>query len=147
MAFLLRKFSLNFKIIKSPPGKLREGVNEGGIFTAKKKKETYPHFRLLKYKEGPKKNKHRHPKIILEKENDTYHYMGMTESSKRGRHKNIPLSQNPKRGDSRQAYVRKEYLVRPTDDFLDILYDYKLSDADKASVLAHAAKLKQKKKK
>ena len=110
-------------------------------------KETYPHFRFLKYKEGPKNNRHRHPKIILEKENDTYHYMGMTESPKRGRHKNIPLLQNPKRGDSRPAYVRKEYLIRSTEDFFGILYDYKLSDADKASILAHAAKLKQKKKK
>ena len=109
--------------------------------------EAYPHFRLLKHKEGPKNNRRRHPKIILEKENGVYHYMGMTESPKRGNHKNIPLSQNPKRGDFRPAYVRKEYLTRSTEDFFGILYDYKLSDADKASVLAHAAKLKQKKKK
>ena len=117
------------------------------IHISRKKKETYPHFRLLKHKEGPTENRKRHPKIILEKEGNTFHYMGMTESAKRGRHKNIPLSKNPKRGDSRPAYVRKEYLKRPTDDFFDILHDYKLSDADKASVLEHARKLKQKKKK
>ena len=110
-------------------------------------KETYPHFRLLKYKEGPMHNKRRHPKIILEKENDTYYYMGMTESAKRGKHANILLLRNPKRGDARPAYVRKEYLKRPIEDFYGILRNYRLSDEDKACVLEHAEKLKQKKKK
>lgn len=77
-------------------------------------KETYPHFRFLKYKEGPAHNRRRHPKIILEKENDTYRYMGMTESNKRGRHANIPLLHNPKKGDTRPAYfpmkIRRAYL-------------------------------------
>ena len=112
-----------------------------------KAKEKYPHFRFLKYKEGPSNNKKRHPKLILERENDTYHYMGMTESAKRGRHANIKLSKNPKRGDSRPAYIRKEYLIRPTEDFYEVRKDYKLSSKDLPLVLSEAEKLKKKKKK
>ena len=108
---------------------------------------TYPHFRFLKYKEGPPSKKRKHPKLILEKENDTYHYMGMTESAKRGRHKNIELTKNPKRGDTRPAYIRKEYLIRPIEDFFGIRKDYTLSSVDKARVLSEAQKLKAKKKK
>ena len=111
------------------------------------KKEVFPHFRFLKYKEGPKGNKRRHPKIILQKEEDTYHYMGMTESPKRGRHTNIQLSRNPKAGDSRPAYVRREYLIRPTQDFLDVRHDYVLSAADEALILHEAKSLREKKKK
>ncbi len=110
-------------------------------------KVEYPHFRFLKYKEGPKGNKRRHPKIILRKEEDTYHYMGMTESPKRGRHRNIPLSQNPKAFDSRPAYVRREYLIRPTQDFLGVRRDYVLSAADEALILHEAEALRKKKKK
>ena len=113
----------------------------------KKTKEKFPHFRFLKYKEGPPSNKQKHPKLILEKENDTYHYMGMTESPKRGRHKNIELTRNPKRGDSRRAYIRKEYLIRPTKDFYGVRDDYFLSEADKTRILSEARKLKAKKKK
>lgn len=107
----------------------------------------YPHFRFLKYKEGPPSKKRKHPKLILEKENDTYHYMGMTESAKRGRHKNIELSKNPKCGDTRLAYIRKEYLIRPTKDFHGIRKDYSLSSEDEVRVLSEARKLKAKKKK
>ena len=111
------------------------------------KKEKYPHFRFLKYKEGPLNKKRKHPKLILEKENDTYHYMGMTESAKRGRHKNIELTRNPKRGDIRPAYIRKEYLIRSTKDFHGIRKDYSLSSVDKVRILDEARKLKAKKKK
>ena len=112
-----------------------------------KQKETYPHFRFLKYKEGPSSKKHKHPKLILEKENDTYHYMGMTESDKRGHHKNIELTKNPKHGDTRPAYIRREYLIRPTEDFHGIRKDYSLASIDKVRILSEAKKLKPKKKK
>ena len=109
--------------------------------------ETYPHFRFLRYKEGPPSKKRKHPKLILEKENNTYHYMGMSESAKRGRHKNIELTKNPKQGDTRPAYIRKEYLIRPTKDFYGIRKDYSLSSVDEVRVLSEAQKLKAKKKK
>ena len=114
---------------------------------SKKTKEKFPHFRFLKYKEGPKNNKRKHPKLILEREDDKYHYMGMTESAKRGRHANIKLSRNPKRNDTRPAYIRREYLIRPTEDFEGVRNDYKLSYTDKALILSEAQKLKAKKKK
>ena len=112
-----------------------------------KQKEVYPHFRFLKYKEGPPNNKRRHPKLILEKENDTFHYMGMTESRKRGKHTNIPLSKNPLKGDSRPAYIRKEYLIRSKKDFGGIRSDYVLSLDDRETILKEAQRLKAKKKK
>ena len=112
-----------------------------------KTKEKYPHFRFLKYKEGPKGKKKKHPKLILEREKSNYHYMGMTESAKRGRHANIPLSKNPKQNDNRPAYIRREYLIRPASDFEEIRKDYKLDPLDKLLVLTEAKKLKTKKKK
>lgn len=112
-----------------------------------KAKEKYPHFRFLKYKEGPQGNKRKHPKLILEREDNTYHYMGMTESPKRGRHANIKLSQNPKRGDERPAYIRREYLIRPTKDFQEERKDYRLAPEDYPRVMKEAEKLRAKKKK
>jgi hypothetical protein len=43
--------------------------------------------------------------------------------------------------------IRKEYLIRPIEDFFGIRKDYSLSSADKARVLSEAQKLKAKKKK
>ena len=73
--------------------------------------------------------------------------MGMTESAKRGRHANIKLSKNPKRGDTRPAYIRREYLIRPTEDFHGERKDYKLSSEDLPFVMQESRKLKAKKKK
>ena len=110
-----------------------------------KTKVTYPHFRRLKYKEGPRKKKKRHPKLILSRHGNTYDYMGLTEEAKRGHHKNIPLERNPKPNDPRAAYVRTELLNRPVEDFEEILRDYHLSKNDKKKILEYVSKLKKKK--
>ena len=106
---------------------------------------TYPHFRKLNIYEGPAGNKQKHPKIIIERENDKYSYMGLTESPKRGHHSNLPLNKNPRRGDSRPAYVRKEVLLRSVYDFDEILSNYSLSNIDRLNVLNEYNKLKKKK--
>ena len=73
--------------------------------------------------------------------------MGLTESPKRGNHKNLPLSQNPQKGRKGSAYIRTELRYDSVEHFGKILTDYHLSQEDKRKVLEYAAKLKQKKKK
>lgn len=110
-------------------------------------KETYPHFRRYKFEEGGQKKKAKHPKLIVDKEQNQYGFMGLTESSKRGHHHNLPLSQNPQKGRTAPAYIRTELRYDSVEHFGEILTDYRLSKEDKRKVLEYAAKLKQKKKK
>ena len=105
---------------------------------------TYPHFRRYKQEEGDSNKKVRHPKVIMRKENDTYDFIGLTESSKRGHHKNILLSKNPEKGNSSPAYFRDEVRNLPTERFSEPLRNYKLSDKD--TKLAWSIYQKRKKK-
>lgn len=54
--------------------------------------------------------------------------MGLTESEKKGRHKNIELIPNPKAGDTRRAFVRKELRSDNQKQFSEILSNYDLSE-------------------
>lgn len=109
----------------------------GGVSISTKKKrappvkETYPHFRRYKQEEGGAKKKARHPKVIMSKKDDTYDFIGLTESPKRGHHKNIPLSKNPQKGNSSPSYFRDEVRNLPTGRFSEPLKGYKLSAKDK----------------
>lgn len=97
--------------------------------------------------EGGKKKKAKHPKLIVERSGNQYGFMGLTESSKRGHHSNIPLSKNPQKGKSKKmAYIRKELRYDKTDNFSEILSDYKLTSKDQKTILDFVKKLKQKKK-
>ena len=82
-------------------------------FTKGKTKETYPHFRRYKQKEGIQTNKKRHPKLIMAKSNDKYEFIGLTEAEKRGHHKNVPLKKNPERNNNNQSYLRNELREPP----------------------------------
>ena len=90
---------------------------------AKKKTETYPHFRRYKFEEGGKKKKAKHPKLIVEKAKDQYGFMGLTKSPKRGNHKNLLLSQNPQKGKTHDAYIRGELRYDSAKHFGDLLTD------------------------
>ena len=70
--------------------------------------------------------------MIVDETNDEFGFMGLTESSKRGRHKNIPLSQNPKEYDKKSA-------------FKETLKDYKLSENDISKIMKYIEKHKKKK--
>lgn len=109
--------------------------------------ETYPHFRRYKFDEGGKTKKAKHPKLVVEKQGNDYGFMGLTESSKRGHHNNLPLKKNPQRGKTSPSYLRKELRYDSTEHFGDILENYNLSSEDKQSVLTYVEQLKQKKKK
>ena len=87
-------------------------------------------FRRYKKKEG--KSRKRHPKLIVDEDSKMYGYLGLTENEKKGKHhRNIPLSQNPKKGDRRPAYLRKQIAYDIKDNFGEILKDYNLSKKDR----------------
>lgn len=100
-------------------------------------------FRRYKKKEGGKKVKH--PKLIVEENETEYGFMGFTEDSKSGHHKNIKLTTNPKKGDTRPAYIRKELRYDITDNFYDVLENYNLSEKDKQAIIEYLNKHKKKK--
>lgn len=100
-------------------------------------------FRRYKKKEGKKKVKH--PKLIVEENETEYGFMGFTEESKSGHHKNIELTQNPKKGDTRPAYIRKELRYDITENFSEVLEDYNLSEEDKKVIIEYLNKRKKKK--
>ena len=105
---------------------------------------TYPHFRRYKQEEGGSDKRARHPKVIMRKKNDTYDFIGLTESSKRGHHKNIPLFKNPEKGNSSPAYFRDEVRNLPTERFSEPLKNYKLSAKDKKQAWSIYEKRKKK---
>ena len=102
-------------------------------------------FRRYKVIEGGASSKARHPKLIVSQEQKQVGFMGLTESKKRGHHKNIELDINPKKGDTRKAYLRKEIRYDDIEKFGDILNDYNLSESDKRKVIEYIKKLKKKK--
>lgn len=102
-------------------------------------------FRRYKRLEGGKNKKKKHPKLIVEQEKNTVGFMGLTEESKSGHHKNIELKENPKTGDSRKAYIRKELRHDTIDNFGEILDKYHLSETDKKEIIKFIEKRKKKK--
>lgn len=102
-------------------------------------------FRRFKKSEGGKSKKAKHPKLIVEKKSETVGYMGLTESPKRGHHKNIELDVNPQKGKTGKAYIRKEIRYADLNNFGKILSDYNLSEQDKKKVIEYIKKLQKKK--
>lgn len=96
-------------------------------------------FRRYKKKEGDSKK--RHPKLIVDENKTSYGYMGLTESKLRGKHHyNIPLTYNPKIGDKRKAYLRKQIDYDVKRNFGEVLKDYKLSKKDKDFIVNYVNK-------
>lgn len=96
-------------------------------------------FRRYKKKEG--KSKKRHPKLIVDENSSSYGYMGLTEHDKKGKHhNNIPLTKNPKKHDTRDAYLRKKINYDTKDNFGDVLKDYKLSNEDRKYIAEYVNK-------
>lgn len=102
-------------------------------------------FRRYKKPEGKIGAKAKHPKLIVEEIDNEYSFMGLTKSEKSGHHKNIALEKNPKKGDKRKAYLRKELRHDKTSNFGDILENYNLSEVDKEKVIEYIKKIKKKK--
>ena len=109
-----------------------------------KNKNEYPfHFRRYKKEEGGDKKRAKHPKLIVDESRNEFVFMGLTESPKRGHHKNIPLSKNPRKGDQRTAYIRDEVRRDSKSFFGGRLSDYRLSRRDEKMITEHLAKKKK----
>lgn len=130
---------------KTAPANKQSTANPSKKSQPKKGKTGLFKFRRFKKLEGGKSKKARHPKLIVEEKNETVGYMGLTESPKRGHHKNIELEVNPQKGNSNTAYIRKEIRYTDLSNFGRILEDYNLSEQDKKKVIEYIEKLKKKK--
>lgn len=111
----------------------------------KKAKTSLFKFRRYKKEEGGKIKKAKHPKLIVDEKKDNYGFMGLTESPKRGHHKNLELSKNPQKGETNKAYLRDEVRYDNKQNFGKILEDYNLSEEDKIAVLNYLKRRKKKK--
>ena len=69
--------------------------------------------------------------------------MGLTESEKRGHHKNIPLKKNPQKGKKEKSYLRDELRYDDKKYFGEILSDYHLSDEDIQTVMKYLERKKK----
>ena len=102
-------------------------------------------FRKYKKVEGGKNKKGKHPKLIVDENKTQFGFMGLTESRKRGHHKNIELSKNPEKGNFNPAYIRKELRYDDKENFYERLKNYNLSEKDKQLILKYLEKSKKKK--
>lgn len=102
-------------------------------------------FRRYKKTEGGKIKKGKHPKLIVDETSADYGFMGLTESPKRGHHKNIELSKNPQKGNTRKSYIRTELRYDNKNNFSEILKSYNLSMQDKEAILKFIERRKKKK--
>lgn len=100
-------------------------------------------FRRYKKKEGEKNV--RHPKLIVDENDNEYGYMGLTSSKKNGKHYNIPLVHNPQKGKKNKSYVRKSINYDLKNKFSKILDDFNLSEEDKRFIIDYVNKHKKKK--
>ena len=132
---------VNKKATKKPPEKAAKNSK------VKNLEEESSLFKFRRYKklEGGKGKKAKHPKLIVEKTETEYGFMGMTEEAKSGHHKNMPIK-NPKKGDKRKSYLRKELRYDIQENFEEILKNYKLSEKDKKAVIEFIEKKRKKKK-
>lgn len=102
-----------------------------------KSKNSLFKFRRYKKIEGGKK-------LIVEETKQEYGFMGLTESPKRGHHKNIELTKNPQKGNTAKSYIRDELRYDDKSNFGDILSDYNLDKKDMAKILKYLEKRKKK---
>lgn len=75
--------------------------------------------------------KTKHPTYIFEEGNNRYRSVGITHSPKTFGKDNMPLSVNPKKGDSRQAFIRNGFVTGPKQDFGgSTMNNYQFSNSD-----------------
>lgn len=110
-----------------------------------KKNSSVFSFKRYKKTEGGQIKKGKHPKLIVDEVLDEYGFMGLTESPKRGNHKNIELSKNPQKGKISKSYIRDELRYDNKKNFGEILSDYNLTDEDKIKILKYLERHKKKK--
>ena len=76
-----------------------------------------------------------HPNYVFGETKTDYYSYGITESEKYDKkHKNIPLTENPKKGDNRQMYIHKREKHDKKKKYTTKYSDYALSEADKKRI-------------
>ena len=101
-------------------------------------------FRRYKKIEGGKKKRARHPKLIVDIKDNEYGFMGLTESEKRGHHKNIKIK-NPEKNKFGYSYIRNELRYDDKKHFSSPLKDYRLHNEDYEKINIAVNKHKKKK--
>ena len=104
------------------------------------------HFRKYKKKQG--KSEERHPKLIVDEDDNKYGFMGLTSNKFKGKgHKNIPLKKNPNNkaiDKSQKSYLRRKIEYDKKKNFGARLKDYQLGSEDIVRVNDYVKKHKKK---
>jgi len=101
-------------------------------------------FRKYDKIEGGKRKRAKHPKLIVDKKGNKFGFMGLTESPKRGHHKNIEIN-NPQKNKSGKSYIRNELRYDDKKHFSEQLKNYKLHNEDYVKIIDKVNKHKKKK--
>lgn len=104
------------------------------------------HFRENNARRKSNTKRGSHPSLIVGEDRDNYANIGITSKNKRGHHKNIKLSKNPKSNDFDDSYMRDDLQIHNKKHLVRILKDYKLADQDVDKVLKIINKYKDKNK-
>lgn len=89
----------------------------------------------------------KHTNYIFEEENNVYHAIGLTHHAKTFHKKNMPLSQNPKKGKKEEAYVRNGIITDKKANYSNIDKRFTFSKSDFKNVKAKIRKYKRNRKK
>ncbi len=103
-------------------------------------------FRRYNKIEDGKRKRAKHPKLIVDKKGNEYGFMGLTESPKRGNHKNIEI-RNPQKNKRGKSYIRSELRYDDKKYFSRPLQDYKLHKEDYDVIIDKVNKHKKNKNK
>jgi len=101
-------------------------------------------FRKYDKIEGGKRKRAKHPKLIVDKKGNKFGFMGLTESPKRGHHKNIEIN-NPQKNKSGKSYIRNELRYDDKKHFSEPLKNYKLHNENYVKIIDKVNKHKKKK--
>ncbi len=82
--------------------------------------------------------------MIVDENKTEFGFMGLNESNKRGHYKNIELSKNPDKGNTKPTFIRKELRYDSKDNFSEKLKSYHLSEKDKENILNYLKNSKRK---
>ena len=77
-----------------------------------------------------------HPSLVVGESKGMFANLGLTHSSKRGHHKNIELSKNPKKGSLEKSFLRTDLQLHSKEQMKEKLPDFKLSSKDVPKVQA-----------
>ena len=101
-------------------------------------------FVFRKYKKSQGKKCVKHPKLIVDENDNEYGFMGLTSAKKKGRgHNNIPLLFNPQKGNIKTSYLRRKIEYDDKKYFGEVLINYCLSKIDEERIKSYVKRHKK----